>query len=205
MTLTRTLGLACLFGLAAASTAVAQSAGRSFAPTLPGQPAVTTALEGYCPVCIVMDKGWVKGDPNIASVIDGKRYLFPNADAKAAFDADPAKFIPAAGGDCVVCQVEKGRKAPGSVRFAATHQGRLYLFPSEEIKQAFLANPTKYANTDLAYNGDCAVCQIEMNKRVAGNAKHTVVYQGKRYQFPSDRERQAFLANPARYAEQQGG
>lgn len=198
--------LACLFGLSATSNASAQTAGaRSFAATLPGQEAVTTALDGYCPVCIVKDKGWVKGDPSHASVVDGKRYLFPNADAKAAFDANPAEFIPAAGGDCVVCQVEKGHKMAGSVQFAAKHQGRLYLFPGEAQKQAFLGNPAKYATADLAYGGDCSVCQVEMGKRVAGSDRHTVVYEGKRYRFPSDKERRAFLANPARYAERRAG
>lgn len=210
MKLTRTVALACLFGLTPLAVAQAQSgasptSGRSFAATLPGQPAVTTALDGYCAVCAVMDKGWVKGDPNIASVVDGKRYLFPSADVKALFDANPAKFVPAAGGDCVVCQVEKSHKVAGSVQFAAKHEGRLFLFPDEKAKQVFVANPAKYATADLAYGGDCAVCQVNMGKRMPGNADHTAVYKGKRYLFPSDTERQAFLADPARYAERQGG
>lgn len=197
------VALAGLLSLTPLTLAQAQpGTGRSFTATLPGQEAVTTALDGYCAVCVVMDKGWVKGDPKFASVVDGKRYLFPNAEVKDVFDADPAKYIPAAGGDCVVCQVDMGKAhMPGSVKFAAKHDGRLFLFPDEKTKQMFLSNPAKYATADLAYGGDCSVCQVDLGKRMPGSEKHTVVYDGKRYRFPSDKERQAFLANPTRYVE----
>ncbi len=196
--------LACLLGLAPLSIAAAQTGthARTFNATLPGQAGpVTDALDGYCAVCVVMDKGWVKGDPNHASIVDGKRYLFPNADVKAMFDAEPAKFIPAAGGDCVVCSVEMGHKMPGSVQFSAKYDGRLYLFPDNKAKEMFLANPAKYAKADLAYGGNCAVCQVKMGHKMPGNADHAVIYDGKRYLFPSDREKQAFLAEPAKFAE----
>ena len=210
MKLVHSLGMLCAISVATASVAVAQSsnraaaAPRAFTPTLPGEATAETALDGHCAVCVAMDKGWVKGDPNISSVVDGKRYHFPSHDVKATFDADPAKFVPAAGGDCVVCQVDRGHKMAGSVRHSARYRGRLYLFSGDEQKQAFVANPAKYANADLAYNGDCAVCHVSMNKRVAGSAEHTAVFRGKRYQFPSEKERQAFLADPAKYAEPAG-
>lgn len=217
-TLSHRVGLACLFGFATLSIASAQSGSqfrtgqvrpapaRTFSATLPGQTApVVEALDGYCAVCIVMDKGWVKGDPRHASVVDGKRYLFPSADVKAMFDAEPAKFIPAGGGDCVVCSVDMGHKMAGSVQFSAKYEGRLFLFPDEKAKQRFLANPAKYANSDLAYDGNCSVCQIEMGKKMPGSAEHTVIFEGKRYQFPSDKEKQVFLANPTKYRDKSHG
>ncbi|MEN0110461.1 MAG: hypothetical protein AAF805_07020 [Planctomycetota bacterium] len=200
----RALALSALV-LTAATAAHAQS-GRPFTieAQLPGGENVETALDGHCPVCIVEMKAWKRGDERFASVYDGRRYLFPSAKERAIFDADPAKYAPAAGGDCVVCRVEMGKSVPGSARFAARYDGRVYLFPGDEQRQTFLADPERYATADLAYDGDCAVCRVDMKHRMAGNEAHTAVHDGKRYLFPSDRERQVFLANPMKYAEPQG-
>ena len=65
-----------------------------------------TALDGYCAVCLVKMDKLVKGDEKISSVFDGKTYLFPGAEQKEMFDANPAAFAPVLGGDCTVCKVE---------------------------------------------------------------------------------------------------
>lgn len=199
----RALTLSAL--LLTAAAAHAQS-GRPFTieAQLPGAAPVETALDGHCPVCIVEMKAWNRGDERFASIYDGRRYLFPSAKEKAMFDADPAKYAPAAGGHCVVCKVEMGESMPGKVEFAARYNGRVYFFPGDKQRQVFLANPERYATADLAYDGECAVCRVDMNHRMPGKEAHTAVHDGKRYLFPSDRERRVFLANPAKYAEPQG-
>ncbi len=107
--------------------------------------------------------------------------------------------MPALGGDCVVCYVKAGKRVPGSIHHAAFHRSRLYLFPSEREKQAFLDKPGEFENADLALKGECAVCLAKMKKHVPGKPEFTAIHHGLRYQFPSDRERQMFLKKPARF------
>ena len=142
----------------------------------------------------------MKGNPEIQTSYDGVTYQFPNEAIKKTFLADPAKYVPALGGDCIVCYAKAGKRVPGSIRHTASHAGRLYLFPSDREKQAFLAAPEKFAKTDLVLDGNCAVCLKHANKKVPGKPEFTAIHKGLRYQFPSDRERQMFVKNPERYA-----
>ena len=76
----------------------------------------SVVLEGYCPVCVIKIKKWVRGNPHYAATYDGKTYYFPGEDQKQMFLADPAKYVPALGGDCTVCS---------SPSIAKTEVGRL--------------------------------------------------------------------------------
>ncbi|WP_417735879.1 hypothetical protein [Rosistilla oblonga] len=158
------------------------------------------AMDGYCPVCVIDMKKWVRGTTQHQVAYDGKVYLFPGEEQKQVFLADPAKYVPALGGDCTVCSVNMSQRMPGKVQHAALYGGRLYLFPGEEQKEVFRADPAKYANVDLAMKGLCSVCRVEMQQDVPGKPEIATVHQGLRYLFPSDEQRQMFLANPAKYA-----
>lgn len=159
-----------------------------------------TALGGYCPVCIVKLNKLVKGDPAYSSVYDGRKYLFPSGEQKGMFDANPAAFAPAMGGDCVVCKVEMKKDVPGKPEFHAVHNGRLYLFPSEEQLKMFKAKPEKYADADVAMRGLCPVCKIDMGKDVKGKPELAVDHHGTRYLFPGKEQLEKFRQNPRKYA-----
>src|SRR5258708_1597168 len=58
------------------------------------------AIQGYDPVAYFTDNKAVKGNPKVGSEYDGAKYLFANAEHKALFDANPAKYEPAYGGYC---------------------------------------------------------------------------------------------------------
>lgn len=214
MFLPRTITGFAVIGLVAAVSlpALAQSGSRTYPPRGSGSrsspPAgsgqraeqqAPLALEGYCPVSILDMQKWVKGDPARRAVYDGRTYLFANAKGKQMFDANPAKYIPALGGDCVIALVEKRRRVPGNIRHASFHSGRLYLFSSENAHKRFQADPAKYANADLAYGGNCVVCRVAMQQTVPGKPQLAVVHKGLRYLFPSADQRNEFLANPAKY------
>jgi YHS domain-containing protein len=156
-------------------------------------------LEGYCPVCILDANKWVKGSPEHQATYDGVTYYFPEEAIKRKFLANPAKYVPALGGDCTVCYAKLGKRVPGSVNHSALHDNRLFLFPGEEQKQAFLSNPQEFADVDLALKGDCAVCLVHHNKRVAGKPEFAEIKDGFRYLFVSAREQAAFRKDPARY------
>ncbi len=158
------------------------------------------ALEGNCPVCISAMNKWVPGKVEFQTTHDGKTYYFPSEKQKEMFLADPAKYVPALGGDCTVCLAKMGKRVPGNIRHAAFHQQRLFLFPNEDQKKEFQSHPDQYANVDLALDGKCAVCQIEFNKDVPGKPEIAAVHHGLRYLFPAAKQREMFLANPDKYA-----
>lgn len=209
-----TMAALAITGLLAGTSlpALAQSGSRSYPPsgssprTSPpagsGQRAAQQAplaLEGYCPVSILEIRKWVKGDPAHRAVYDGRTYLFADAQGKQMFKANPAKYVPALGGDCVVALVEMGRRVPGNIRHASFHDDRLYLFSNENAHKMFRAEPATYADADLAYGGNCVVCRVGMQRDVAGKAELAVVHKGLRYLFPGAEQRNEFLANPTKY------
>ncbi|RUL87952.1 hypothetical protein [Tautonia sociabilis] len=189
--------------LVASSPAWAQSGTRQ--PSRPAQPSqersYPLALRGYCPVCLVNMKRWVPGSPEHEVIYDGHVYRFPGEEQKRMFEADPAKYTPALHGDCIVCYADMGRRVPGELNFGQFHRGRLFFFPSDRERQKFRSDPATYADADLAFGGNCAVCRIEMRQEVPGKPEYAVHYRGLRYLFPGPEQRAMFLADPEKYAD----
>ena len=192
--------------------AYAQSGSRSYPPSGSARRAPTTAgsgrrvqakgplaLEGYCPVSLKTMKKWVKGSPSIQSVFDGHTYYFANQQGKQMFDGQPATYVPVLGGDCAVSYVKMGKRVPGNIRHAALNGGRLFLFANAEGKQMFLADSRAYIDADLAYEGNCVVCSVNMRQTMPGKPELTVLHKGLRYLFPSPAQRNEFLANSEKY------
>ena len=157
----------------------------------------TIGLDGYCPVCVIAAGKWEKGSAEITSTYDGVTYLFPNQEIKQKFEMSPAKFVPALGGDCIVCLVSANKRVAGSVNFSTLLDGRLFLFPNAETKAAFEENPAQYQDLDLAADGNCVVCR---NQTIKGSTDFTEVYQGMRYLFPSADAAAEFRRAPQQYA-----
>lgn len=163
------------------------------------------ALGGYCPVCLVKMNNLVKGDPSFSSTYDGRTYLFPGAEQKRMFDADPTAFVAALGGECTVRRVEKGERVPGKAEFHTVHDGRPFLFPGEKQQKMFERDPNKYVDADLALGGACAVCLVKSNKLVPGKPEYASVYDGRRYLFPGPEQQRMFNADPAAFTPAMGG
>ncbi len=98
-------------------------------------------LGGYCPVCILDANKWAKGSSDHQATYDGVTYYFPDEAIKAKFLADPAKYVPALGGDCIVCYAKLGKRVPGSVNRTALHDNRLFLFPGASNSRPSSATP----------------------------------------------------------------
>jgi len=175
--------------------------GSDNSPQYSQAPGQNVALEGYCPVCVVEMKKWVRGDARFAARFDGRVYYFPGEEQQQMFLANPVKYTPVLGGDCVVCLAKMQKRMSGNIRFGAFHQDRLYLFPGEEQRAMFRNHPERFANVDLAAGGNCVVCLVNMNEQVPGKPEFTVVYQGMRYQFPGKEQMDQFLSSPERYAQ----
>lgn len=63
-------------------------------------PSSGLALEGYCPVAYFAVNKPVKGKREHTAEYKGIYYFFVNADAKAEFQKNPEKYVPAHGGWC---------------------------------------------------------------------------------------------------------
>lgn len=163
------------------------------------------ALDGKCAVCFAKMNKLVDGKTEFATDYDGKTYRFPSAEQKKMFDADPVKFVPALGGDCVVCLVEMGKRVAGKPEFALMHDGRLFLFPAQEQLEMFKKNPAKYSDADLALGGACPVCLVKMGKVVKGDPEYAVVHDGLRYLFPGAEQKKMFEKNPVAFTPALGG
>ena len=60
---------------------------------------------------------------------------------------------PALGGYCPVCYIAAGKAEPGKPEYSVEHEGKTYLFVSEEAIAAFKKDPSKFLP---AYDGWCA-------------------------------------------------
>ena len=158
------------------------------------------ALDGNCAVCLVNSQKVVKGKPEFKVVYDGQTYLFPSEAVKQKFTDHPEKYVPALNGDCTVCFAHHdGFRNPGNVNHVSFYQGRVFLFPNDQIKSVFDKSPAEYADVDLACDGKCIVCKVDGGKDVPGKEKFTAIFKGMRYQFPSQAVMKKFQANPEQY------
>ena len=101
------------------------------------------SLGGYCPVAYIAMNKAVPGDPKIASLSEGHRYLFSNADAKRMFDAEPAKYRVGYDGWCATA-MSMGKKVKSDPRLFTVHEGVTYLFSNADAKKMFDGGPAMF-------------------------------------------------------------
>lgn len=71
--------------------------------------------------------------------------------------------------------------------------------------RAMAAAPEIYAENGIAVDGSDVVAYFTQNAPVAGDPAITADYMGATWRFASEANRDAFTADPARYAPQYGG
>lgn len=98
----------------------------------------TVAVQGYDLVSYHQGDGVpVKGNGNNVAYSHGATYLFANADNKKAFEASPAKYLPAYGGYCAF-GVTKGKKFVGDPLVYRLVDGKLYLNLAPEVQKIWV-------------------------------------------------------------------
>ena len=147
-------GLVTTLAIDSGETVRAQSGSRNPGKVRSGATtSKTLALRGYCPVCVIGSGAWIPGRPDMTSVYDGFVYRFPRGEQKAMFDANPNSFAPILNGDSIVSYVKGQKRVPGKLEYAQIHDGRLFLFTSDEERRAFQKSPSTFVNADLAFDG----------------------------------------------------
>ncbi|MEN3328746.1 MAG: hypothetical protein V7638_3553 [Acidobacteriota bacterium] len=115
------------------STAAAQS------------PETVIPLEGLDPVMLSQGKE-VQGDLKFKVTRGRFQYLFANEENKTAFEKDPSKYEIQLDGHCA----RMGAPTGADPDLYAVHNGRIYIFGSEECQTRFKATPEKYLEVPVA-------------------------------------------------------
>ena len=97
------------------------------------------ALHGFDPVAYFTEQQAVKGDPEFTASHDGATYEFASKESQAAFQAEPAKYVPQFGGFCAF-GVSEGYKADIDPHAFTVSDGKLYLNYSEPTTTEFRAD-----------------------------------------------------------------
>lgn len=146
---------------ALAATPTAPAAAPATAAAAAAEPSMPLGLEGYCAVTLAEKQVWTEGRPQFGVRHRGRTYLFAGPAQQQAFLADPDRYAPALSGDDPVLAFEQGKAMPGQRRYGVVCQSRMYLFATPETRDAFAANPEKYAGrVALAEQGATAATRF---------------------------------------------
>lgn len=104
----------------------------------PAEPAA--ALQGLDVVSYFKDGGPVRGQAAFGHDFDGARYLFSSAQNKAAFVANPDRYLPQFSGLCAT-GIALGKSFTGDPNTWKIVDGKLYLFHSAAVRAKGAADP----------------------------------------------------------------
>lgn len=86
------------------------------------------AVQGYDVTAYFLQNKAVKGKPEFTSRYRGVSYYFESARTRAAFNADPERFLPTYGGWCATAMGDRGDKVEIDPTNYKVARGRLFLF-----------------------------------------------------------------------------
>ena len=140
------LPLAAAFALTLAVPALAvDEVNVSTGATVPGP---GLAVHGHDVVAYFSHGAPTLGSAEFSHVHEGATYRFASQANLDAFEADPAKYVPAYGGFCAY-GVAVGKKFDGDPRFWKVVDGRLYLNLNGDIQATWLEDvPGHIAEAD---------------------------------------------------------
>lgn len=105
-----------------------------------------SGFKGFCPVALRETRMLRDSSTTHAARFGLKTYYFGSDDARMQFEADPARYAPAAGGSDVVLLANTGEEIEGSLDFCLWYRDRLYMFRSRETQAIFSTDPARFAN-----------------------------------------------------------
>jgi YHS domain-containing protein len=124
-----------------AAAAQQPTAGEQQEPT--GQDA--PAMEGFCPVTLLEQEAWIKGDPRWGAVHRGRVYLFASEQHQQSFLANYGKYAPVLSGYDPVKFIDEGAMVDGKRAHGVFFHNQVILFADEDSLQRFWKSPERYA------------------------------------------------------------
>lgn len=128
--------LAALLSGCGAMTAQNPSGRYSPVNAVADQPEARLILKGADVTAYFTQGRYVQGSPEFRSSYEGVDFRFASAQAKALFDAEPARYLPQFGGYCANGLVY-GIPWGGDADTWKLIEGRLYIFGGQGSKEAF--------------------------------------------------------------------
>ena len=95
------------------------------------------AMDGFCPVTLVVQGKWQKGDARWGAVHQGKTYLFASQQGQQQFLASPDQFAPVLSGHDAVLYAETGQLVEGKREHGVFFGNRIFLFADEVALDRF--------------------------------------------------------------------
>ena len=102
-------------------------------------------LDGNCPVQLIEQKRWVRGDVRFGAVHRGRTYLFTGVEEQNRFLANPDAFSPVISGNDPVLALDHAQEVAGRREHGVFFNNQIYLFSGEASLQRFNQNPNRYA------------------------------------------------------------
>jgi tetratricopeptide (TPR) repeat protein len=96
-----------------------------------------SGLMGFCPVTLRDEQRLADAQPQFTAEHQSQKYQFRSEAAKQKFEADPERYLPAAGGLDVVAVSQGTAVAQGSLEHALWFRHKLYLFLNAENRELF--------------------------------------------------------------------
>ena len=113
----------------------------SFPSAAAAQPAQTEeALDGVDTVILIQQGKEVFGKADLSVQRGRFKYLFSTAETKATFERSPDKYEIQLGGMCARMGPPTGANPSDYV----VHEGKIYIFGSDECRKRFIASPAKF-------------------------------------------------------------
>jgi len=103
------------------------------------------ALDGFCPVTLLEQESWVKGDPRWGVLHRGSVYLFLSEQHMQRFQADPDRYAPVLSGFDPARYIDRGELVPGKRAHGNWFRGKTYLFADKASQERFEQMPEYYA------------------------------------------------------------
>ncbi|HEX6046857.1 MAG TPA: hypothetical protein VFZ22_20360 [Pyrinomonadaceae bacterium] len=126
-------------------------------------------LEGLDPVMLSQGKE-VQGNMQYKVTRGQFQYIFANAENKAAFEKDPARYEIQLDGHCA----RMGSPTTGNPDLYTVHDGRIYIFGSEECQTAFKAAPEKYIEVPSSPKAPPSAEALKRGQELIAKAAATV-------------------------------
>jgi len=104
-------------------------------PPAPSSPQF--AMDGFCPVTLVDQDKWQKGDTRWGAVHQGKTYLFASQQGQQRFLASPSRFAPILSGYDPVRYAETGQLVEGKREHGVRFGDWIFLFADEVALDRF--------------------------------------------------------------------
>ena len=123
-------------------------------PEVAEEPEVLLGLKGYCPVALIRDRKWTKGNPAIVQEYRGVRYQFSSQESLKEFGNDPWRFTPQNLGCDPVVLYRDQKAVTGMIRHGVFFDNRLYLFQTARNKAEFKKSPLQYTRIRHAVRVD---------------------------------------------------